>query len=48
MNAPLPNGLLMLALYAIVGYYLDKCLAHLAETQTGTKSHLFNNNTICL
>jgi hypothetical protein len=48
INAPFPNGFVMLERYAIVGYYLLKTFTHLAMTHIGTKSALLINNTMCL
>ncbi len=45
---PFPNGLEIEALYAIVGYYFDKCWTHFFKAQTGIKSALLINNIKCL
>ena len=48
IKEPFPKGLVIEDLNAIVGYNFEKCLTHFARTQTGTKSALFINNTMCL
>jgi hypothetical protein len=48
IKEPLPNGLAMDALNAIVGYYLDKCCTHFFNAHTGIRSALLINNIICL
>ena len=39
---PFPKGFVMLDLNAIVGYCLERCFTHFANTHIGIKSALFN------
>lgn len=48
ISAPLPNGLVMDAWNANVGYVLDKTCNHLRVTHAGTKSHLLRRSMSCL
>src|SRR5581483_10845057 len=48
MSAPFPNGFLIEAWNAIVGYSADNTDTHFWVTQVGTKSHLLSTNTKCL
>lgn len=45
---PFPNGFVMDALKATVGYSFCKCFIHLFVIEGGTKSTLFMTKTRCL
>ena len=45
---PFPNGLVMEALYAIVGYSFERCWTHFFKAQTGMRSALLIKNIMCL
>ena len=46
-NAPFPNGLVILARKARVGYSLDNKYSHFLVINEGIKSHLFKIKIIC-